>query len=263
MFATARRTALLLALMIPLFMALSAPVHGADLLVVTEESPPYNFMAPNGEIAGLSSEIVHALFNEAGLKGNFQLYPWARSFSLARTRPNTLIFSIARSAPREHLFIWIGELLPHTGWFYRARQKTAMPTSLNQIKSCCTVCVVSKDIAEDDLKHLGFVLGKNYITTVSYEDCMRLVQTNAVPLLVDSPLSLAWEQSLHRNIRVNFEGVMAVPGSGNEPLYLAASLGTDAAVVARLKKAYETLQKSGKIEQIRRHFMESLNPSPQ
>jgi hypothetical protein len=56
---------------------------------------------------------------------------------------------------------------------------------------------------------------------------------------------------------------MAVPGSDNEPLYLAASLGTDTAVVARLKKAYETLQKSGKIEQIRRHFMESLNPSPQ
>jgi polar amino acid transport system substrate-binding protein len=256
----------------PLLMALSllglpvasqAGANQPDLLVVTEDWPPYSYAGDNGEIQGLGTEVVKAVLHQAGLSAKIQIYPWARSLLLARNKPGTLIYSLARSKEREAQFIWIGELVPRNDWFFRAAgHRSIAPTSLAEVKHCGSVCLVNKDIVEDDLQRLGFVAQKHYITTARFTDCMKMVQNGSVQLLVSSPVDLAWELKTHPDIHSGFEPVLPLPSSGSEPLYLAASKGTSPEIVLRLRSAFRSLQKSGQIEQIRRQRFDSLRDAP-
>ena len=77
------------------------------LLIVTEDWPPYNYLDSDGNVAGISTDIVRKVMKEAALDYDIKVYPWARAFDLAATRPNIMIYSIFRSKQREPLFKWI------------------------------------------------------------------------------------------------------------------------------------------------------------
>jgi polar amino acid transport system substrate-binding protein len=241
--------------------AWARPASSNALVAVTEEWPPYQFTAANGDAAGLNVEIVRAVLAEAGLKAQIKIYPWARTFSLGENRPNTLIFSLARSHERENAFIWIGELMRRNDWFYRANgRESVSPTTLDDIKACCTICVVRKDIVEEDLKRLGFTPGRHYIVVSDFSDCMRLVENGSVPLLVDSPQDLTWSLKQVHGMSAGFQPIMPLPNAEQEPFFLAASLGTSPDTVARLRSALQTLQQKGALEQIRRQFAQHAKP---
>lgn len=81
------------------------------LTIYTEEVAPYNFTEGN-KIVGVSTEVVEAVMNKAGLDHEMVSYPWARTYKLAAERPNSLIFSISRRPKRETTFKWIGVIVP-------------------------------------------------------------------------------------------------------------------------------------------------------
>ncbi len=83
------------------------------ILVMTEDLPPFNF-AEDGNITGISTEVVRHIFHQSGLEmaqGDIQLYPWARAYHEVKYSPDTALFSMARTAEREDLFCWVGPLL--------------------------------------------------------------------------------------------------------------------------------------------------------
>ena len=74
------------------------------LNVVTENWPPYNYQSPSGEIHGIATDNVREILALTDLSYQIRVNPWARSLHLAKTKPNTLIYSIYRSAEREPYF---------------------------------------------------------------------------------------------------------------------------------------------------------------
>ena len=50
------------------------------------------------------------MLEQAGFEYTLDIYPWARAISLARSRPNVLIYSISRFPEREAQFQWIGAI---------------------------------------------------------------------------------------------------------------------------------------------------------
>jgi len=246
---------------------LAGASQNGELQVVTEDWPPYDYLSASGEVAGINTALVRAVLKQAGLHATVQMYPWARAYFMAQNRPNTLIFSMARSKARENQFIWIGELMRRDDRFYRAQgHHSVTPTSIADIKAHYTVCVVNKDIAESDLQRLGFVQNRNYIATPSFGDCMKMVQTGAVSLLINAPLSLQWEARQHRGeVHTSFESVLPLDASAQEPFYLAASLNTPLDIIKRLREAFSMLQQSGQLDNIRHQTAEqdTLPPSAQ
>jgi len=87
---------LLAAVLIAVFFG---PARASDLLIVTEELPPYNYQE-DGVAKGLSTEVVQAVLAETGLEAEIQFYPWARRYIMAQNRTNTLIYSMARIQER-------------------------------------------------------------------------------------------------------------------------------------------------------------------
>ena len=93
------------------------------LTIYTEEVAPYNFTEGN-KIVGVSTEVVEAVMNKAGLDYEMVSYPWARTYKLATERPNSLIFSISRRPKRETTFKWIGVIVPSRHSVFALKSRT-------------------------------------------------------------------------------------------------------------------------------------------
>ncbi|SMC26611.1 amino acid ABC transporter substrate-binding protein, PAAT family [Andreprevotia lacus DSM 23236] len=80
------------------------------LTFVTEDYPPFN-MQVDGEVSGIATELLAQALQRAGLQASFELMPWARALFLARSQPDTCVYSAVRTAERERFYRWIGPLV--------------------------------------------------------------------------------------------------------------------------------------------------------
>ena len=85
-----------------------------NLEFVTEEYPPYNY-TESGIARGITVDI---LLESAALmalpleRRNIRSMPWARGYQMAQKGPGVLLFSMTRTSDREHLFKWVGPIVP-------------------------------------------------------------------------------------------------------------------------------------------------------
>jgi len=214
----------------------SVAVAEGKLLVVTENSSWLSTIDPQGNVAGRSTQLVKDILTHAGLKADFQVLPWARAYRMAATRPNTLIYSIARTDTREGQFVWLGQIGHMQRVFYRLNGETGItPQSLEQVKNCCKVCVGNHDVQEEFLVKSGFAAGSQYITTNSQQECPRLLQSGAAQLLIADPDQLRSQLLKLKLPEQQFQPVFSLPQG--DPLYLAANPATDPRIIQAITEA--------------------------
>jgi polar amino acid transport system substrate-binding protein len=80
------------------------------LSLVTEDYPPFNMLEEN-QVSGIASLILRDAIKRAGIRAQFDLYPWARALALAKARKDTCVYSTVRTPEREPQFRWIGPLV--------------------------------------------------------------------------------------------------------------------------------------------------------
>ena len=99
----------LLALCALLLAVSSVPQAGAQpLRVLTTEEAPTNYTR-DGLLTGITVDIVRTLLERQGLKTPIEIYPWPRTFAIAQSAPNVVIFTAARTPEREALgFSFVG-----------------------------------------------------------------------------------------------------------------------------------------------------------
>jgi len=98
--------------------------------VVTEEMAPYNFVDEKDKtVAGLSTELVHEVLRRAKIDYQIDVYPWARSYRMAKEDPNVAIYSIGRNEERENLFKWVGILVNREVFVYKLKGRPEIKAS--------------------------------------------------------------------------------------------------------------------------------------
>jgi polar amino acid transport system substrate-binding protein len=105
-----------------LLIAVSFGSKGHVINIYTEHFPPYNYLE-NGEMAGVSVQIITEVMDTTGFEYQIQFNPWVRTIAEARRDPNGLIFSIARRPAREKLFQWVAKLVPATQSIFALKQR--------------------------------------------------------------------------------------------------------------------------------------------
>ncbi|HWQ63584.1 MAG TPA: transporter substrate-binding domain-containing protein [Methanospirillum sp.] len=99
--------------------SLAAPVpafHIDDLKVVTEDYAPLNYL-DNGTLKGISVDLTEAALHQLGsniTRESFSVLPWSEAYNLARTTPDTILFSADRLPEREDLFLWAGPVMENS-----------------------------------------------------------------------------------------------------------------------------------------------------
>jgi len=103
-----------------LFPVISAQPDHSDLLILTEEYAPYNYL-DDGNLKGISVDLLESVLLQMGLnttRDSFQVVSWSEGYKTALTRNNTILFSTARTPDREDLFLWAGPIISDTKVLY-------------------------------------------------------------------------------------------------------------------------------------------------
>ncbi|MDH0746805.1 transporter substrate-binding domain-containing protein [Pseudomonas sp. GD03842] len=234
---------------------LAADSSTAPLRVVTENLAPYN-MLEHGKVTGLSTEIVQAVMDTVGTSPRIEVLPWARAYDLALHADNVLIYSIARTPQREHLFKWVGAIAP-TSWFlFSLAERPIVLGSLEEAKRY-QIATVNQDVGEQYLLAHGFELGKQLQSSSMYEHNYHKLKVDHVELWISNELNVISLMRKNGDDPRTMVRSLALPDLSNpEGLYMAFSLGTPDAVVERYRRALEQVRANGTYDAVVKKWLD-------
>lgn len=211
-----------------------------ELKVVTEMWPP--FIVPEKVVSGIVTDHIRKILKYSDITYDINIYPWKRSYHLATTKPNILIYSIFRTEMREPLFHWFCPIYKETPIrIYKLASNKANIDSLTDLKSSI-IGVMRGDNSHDYLLQKGFEEGVNLDISANEETNLKKLIKGRVDAIVQSEKSLRY--------RLNALGVPELEVSAGFPIHqenssehcMALSLGTKPDVIKKVRKGFKRWQ---------------------
>ena len=131
------------------------PVNAAVTLI-TEDTPPANYLDRAGKPAGLAVELVQEMARRVGDPGVVQVVPWARGYKDAQENADTALFHTVWTLERDKLFQWVGPLFPTEIVFYRKAGVGPTINTLDDARKVRAIGTYKDDVGEQYLKANGF-----------------------------------------------------------------------------------------------------------
>lgn len=83
-------------------------VSHADLTILTEDSPPFQYKNAKGEIVGMAADIVKEMMKRSGVPmKKHDLVPWQRAYAAGKDEANTCVYATTELPERMPLFKWV------------------------------------------------------------------------------------------------------------------------------------------------------------
>lgn len=212
-----------------------------DLQVVTEHWPPYIIQAEQPE--GIVTTRVKQILNNTNLSYEINLYDWAKSYYLAKSQPNTLIYSIYRSPDREAHFHWFCPIhAPTPIYAFKLASNEANIDTLESLKKH-RIGVMRGDNSHEYFLNNGFLNGVNlYVSSTEKANVAKLL-SGEIDVVIQSKVSLEYRLALLGASDVNVES--GYKPHKKEPLghCMALSKNTDKAIIDEVTRAFQMWQK--------------------
>ncbi len=221
---------------VKLLLCLALPAQACGLRVLTENLPPYQVVQDQQVVAGSAFSQVEAILRLAGLPCTTEVMPWARAFELARTQPNTLIYSLARLPAREPLFIWLAPLIQADYRYYSASAEIIAQIQQGRSPTDFIAVAVAGSMMDSTLQQLGFIPEQNLILVKDINAQWKILQMNR------AQLTLAFEPDFQAlaDAKVRQTQFYASRQIVRQiQLFLAAHPQTDPALLQQLKAAVQ------------------------
>jgi polar amino acid transport system substrate-binding protein len=231
---------------------ISLPLAATELTAVTESLPPLNY-EENGMVTGYATELLQATVQTAKIKTRIDLLPWARAYQTVLAQPNTLIYSITRNPERESLFEWIGPISPRQIFLYKLRERKDVSVKTLADASNYQIGLVREMAASKDFVKLSGIAENKVDYAPTVESNMKKLFLRRVDLIVSQDWSAAFlAKSLNRKPE-ELEPVLLL--NGTHSYYFAFNKQSDPALVAKLRAAFDTVQKSGQMEKLQNKYL--------
>lgn len=211
--------------------------HAEAIRVVLEVSPPHQTYDQQ-QVGGLTTDVVRELLSQAKLTGNFEVFPWARAFNIAKTTPNVLIYNIARTPEREHDFVWIGPVARYKFGFVKLARRSDI--KLHTVDDAKSFIVGSQrdDFSADWLAARGFVASGSLQLQPDIVETWRLLVNGKIDLLIDDPHAVDDMLQRFQLRREDIEFSLFIPELA-QMTWIALAKDSDPTLVKRLKQAHE------------------------
>jgi len=232
--------------------AQAAENPATDLVLLTENFPPYN-MARNGKnfaqdenINGIAVDIVREMFKRANITYSLTLrFPWERIYKIALEKPGYGVFVMARLPDREKLFKWVGPIGPDD-WIMLAKADSK----------------ISLDSLDDARKYkIGAYKGDAIAETLAKQGLKPIVvlrdQDNAKKLTSGQIDLWATGDPAGRYLarQDGVIGLKTVLRFNSAELYLALNKEMPDETVAKLQAALDQLRKEGVVDEIMARYL--------
>lgn len=226
-----------------LTMTISIVVQAEEQIIfgVTETWHPHTYIE-KGKITGQATRIVEATLQEAGFNYSLSINPWARSYKLAQTNQNTLIFSIARTPQRENMFKWVGKVARRENrYLIRLNHRSDIQVTHLEDAKKYKIGVVRHSMDDD------FLINHNFDNLTRNNQHVRILKqlfSGRIDLAIAGENDLKPALNLLNKEESDIHKVLLLHSSN---AYMAFSLTTPDAIVREVRSAYEKLIKQGKI----------------
>ena len=227
---------------------LARPAAAQEMLVLTEVSPPYNYIQDN-RISGSSTEIVREILRRLQQPDNIQVLPWARSYKLLQSRPNVALFSTTRTREREDQFHWVGPLFRVHYGFYARKGSGLRLNSLEDAKQVGSIATYKDDVKEQLLRSLGFT---NLDSSKSPESNLKKLMSGRVDLWLFDNVGMPDLARQHDIDPAELE--MVLPFQSYQA-YVAISKATSPVVVDQWRVALQAMVLDGTFFDISRRWL--------
>lgn len=195
------------------------------------------------KIKGSMISVSKRLMKDAGFEYTLDVLPWKRVYQQGYTTSNFLILGLGRTEKREKLFKWIAPLKkPSDIIAYQNTDSDIVITSPSDL-SRYTIAVERGSYTHEFLVANGHDKDKIFLVS-RYAQLYNLVKSHRAQLfLIDSKVFRP------EAIRNNFNPETFKPAllAFVVTEYLATGLNTSDRVVSRLKKSYDKLISTGKL----------------
>jgi polar amino acid transport system substrate-binding protein len=232
--------------------AQAAENPATDLVLLTENFPPYN-MARNGKnfaqdenINGIAVDIVREMFKRANITYSLTLrFPWERIYKIALEKPGYGVFVMARLPDREKLFKWVGPIGPDD-WIMLAKADSK----------------ISLETLDDARKYkIGAYKGDAIAETLAKQGMKPLVvlrdQDNAQKLVSGQIDLWATGDPAGRYLarQEGVTGLKTVLRFNSAELYLALNKNVPDEIVDKLQRALDQLRAEGVVDDILSRYL--------
>ena len=234
--------------MVVLSVACQAESQQPALRIVTELSPPHQTLE-NGEVAGISTSIVKAVLQQAGLDASIEVYPWARAYYIASNTPNVLIYNIARTPERETEFHWIGPVASYRLGLARLAERTDLNPSRPEQLQNYSVAAQRDDFAVEVLASYGLKAGRDIQLAADILESWRLLLNGKVDYVIDDAMAIPYTEQQLKLPEGTVRFVLAIKEL-EQQTYLAASKNTDPALLQKLLDAHQQIQSQQLYQQV-------------
>lgn len=214
------------------------------LTVVTTPFPPY-VVEQGGLVSGPATEVVRQVCERAGAQCEFVAFPWARSFHLAQTDSNTLIYSLARNPERETRFQWLGTVSPYNVKLFALKDSIVPEVEDWRELAGYRVAGQIKDVKALYLANARFEVD----FTATAENTIQMLYHDRVHLVAGDARSLPYRVEKMGLSLERLRVVADIPELSSD-LYLAAHTQSPVEVMQRLTSCLKELKAEGAFDRI-------------
>lgn len=223
------------------FSLLSGVVSAEPVRVLTEHSPPGEYLDDTGRVTGATAELVRELMQRAGEPGDITLLPWARAYNIALRGPNVALFETTRTAAREEQFKWVGPIKRIIKGIYIRREGGVELSSLDDARELGGICAYLGGSAGQTLLAAGF---SNLEQPTQPSQCLEMLMYGRVDAWITSDIG-----HVALFAESDFQVSDAIPAyiMDTQYLYIAFSLDTPDSTVERWQQSLDQMKQDGSL----------------
>ena len=219
-------------------LAFAMPASAQKLQIFCEDDKPMQFKAADGSLTGLTVEVVQEIQRRVGNNDPIQMVPWARGLKYLNEEPNTVLFSMGRTAERNDLYQWVGPVSEEVMGLYAKADSRLRIKSLDDAKKVHAIGVYRDDIRDQYLTNKGFT---NLYRVTSGMQNYKMLMLGRIDLFASSINEVAGNKYV--GLKLAFPLLTA-------QMFIAVSSGTDPAIVAQWNEALAAMKKDGSFKAI-------------
>ena len=225
----------------------SMPANCETLEIVMDYYPPFSY-EENGEIKGISTQIVKAVLKDAGLKARIKQYPFKRAYTMTQKRKNVFEYCVVKTTERTPLFKWVGIVGPAEQVLFASKNKNIKIDKFEDLKNY-TIGTTFEDVVDQFLSSRKETFDLKLERIASYKNNMSKLMKGRLDLWGGNKFV---GYQLARKIGFN-ENDIKVAYTINELTdyyYLVTGLQTSDKLVKKLSESFEKINKNGTYQKI-------------